>query len=96
MTRIAAIAICATVLAGAACPRESEVPGPPRKTTGLPRPRPAALGVQNELDAARRAGTIEAYDLFLARHGDHRLAGIARRERAAIAAREGRTPPKSR
>ena len=93
MTRIAAIAICAMVLTGAACPRESEVPGAPKKTTGLPRPRPAALGVQNELDAARQAGTIEAYDLFLARHGDHRLAAAARRERAALAARSPVPPP---
>lgn len=93
MARAAAIAIGAIILAGAACPRESEVSGPPKKTTGLPRPRPAALGVQNELDAARRVGTIAAYDLFLARHGDHRLAATARRERAAIAARSPATPP---
>ncbi|HKR25254.1 MAG TPA: hypothetical protein VJS15_08350 [Allosphingosinicella sp.] len=66
---------------------------PPRKTTGLPRPRPAVLGVQNELDAARRAGTIAAYDLFLFRHGDHRLAATARRERAALAARPPAPPP---
>ena len=92
MTRTAAIAIGAIILAGAACPRESELPGPPKKTTGLPRPRPAALGVHNELDAARRAGTIEAYDLFLARHGDHRLAAAARRERAALAARTPARP----
>ncbi|MCB8820890.1 hypothetical protein [Microvirga rosea] len=38
------------------------------------------VAVQEELDAARQAGTVEAYDLFLARHPDHPLAERARRE----------------
>jgi hypothetical protein len=49
-------------------------------------PRDPDVAVQEELDAARRAGTVAAYDLFIARHGDHRLAEAARRERATLAA----------
>lgn len=52
--------------------------------------RPARNGdiaVREELDEARRAGTLAAYDLFLARHPEHRLAEVARRERTEIAAR---------
>jgi hypothetical protein len=40
--------------------------------------------VHEELDGARRSGTVAAYDLFLARHPDHPLAQIARRERALV------------
>ena len=57
------------------------------------RPAPLAprrdgnVAVAEELDGARRAGTIAAYDLFLARHPDHKLARTARRERRIIAER---------
>ena len=47
--------------------------------------RDGNVAVAEELDAARRAGTLAAYDLFLARHPTHKLAQIARRERAIIA-----------
>jgi hypothetical protein len=50
----------------------------------MPRPRDGDVAVREELEAARRAGTRAAYDLFLARHGDHPLARIARRERARL------------
>jgi hypothetical protein len=55
-------------------------------TTPLPPPGngDAAPG---ELEAARRAGTIAAYDLFLARHPGHPLERAARRERRLIAER---------
>ncbi|WP_395613892.1 hypothetical protein [Allosphingosinicella sp.] len=53
-------------------------------TSVMPRPRDGDVAVQEELDAARRAGTIAAYDLFLSRQGDHPLAAVARRERAAL------------
>ena len=43
--------------------------------------RDGNIAIQEELDAARRAGTREAYDLFIARHPDHPLAEIARCER---------------
>jgi hypothetical protein len=58
----------------------------PTHTTVLPLPRDPDIAVREELDAARHAGTVAAYDLFLIRHGDHRLAETARRERAALAA----------
>jgi hypothetical protein len=57
----------------------------PVRSTELPRPRDGDIAVREELDAARRAGTVEAYDLFIARHRDHPLARVARRERAALA-----------
>lgn len=43
--------------------------------------RDGNIAIQEELDAARRAGTREAYDLFIARHPGHPLAAIARCER---------------
>ena len=49
--------------------------------------RDGDIAIQQELDAARKAATLEAYDLFLARHPQHPLAEIARRERADLAAR---------
>lgn len=58
-----------------------------RRSTTLRLPREPDTAVQEELDAARRAGTLEAYDLFLERNSDHPLAATGRRERAAITAR---------
>jgi hypothetical protein len=55
-----------------------------------PPPLPPPLGgnaAAQELAAARRAGTIEAYDLFLARHPAHPLARMARRERRILLSR---------
>ena len=51
------------------------------------RARDGNIAIQQELDAARKAATLEAYDLFLARHPQHPLAEVARRERAELAAR---------
>ena len=85
--RIAAAVLAGLVLAGACWPGVDEVRQRPRRSTELPLPRHGDVAVGEELDAARRAGTLAAYDLFLARHGNHRLARTARRERAAIAAR---------
>lgn len=66
----------------AACGQPPERGGniPP---TSIP-PRDGNVAIQEELDAARRAGTFEAYDLFLARHPNHPLAETARREREAL------------
>ena len=58
----------------------------PRRSTDQPGPRDGNIAIRQELDAARRAGTLAAYDLFLARHPGHPLAVTARRERAAVAA----------
>ena len=57
------------------------------------RPRDGNIAIQEELDAARRAATVEAYDLFIARHPRHPLACIAREEREQLIdkAREARS-----
>ena len=52
-------------------------------------PRDGNIAIQEELDAARCKATLEAYDLFLARHPGHPLAAVARRERAVVARRQG-------
>lgn len=60
-----------------------------RRSTTLRPPRDGDVAVQEELEAARRAGTAAAYDLFLARHPGHRLAAVARRERDGLMRRAG-------
>jgi hypothetical protein len=50
----------------------------------LRRARDGNIAIQEELDAARKAATIEAYDLFIARHPDHPLARIACEERQRL------------
>ena len=55
------------------------------KSGGIAPARDGNIAIQEELDAARKAGTLEAYDLFIARHPGHRLVETARRERAALA-----------
>ena len=69
----------------AAAGEQSNVPS--IRTTDDPRPRDGNVAIREELDAARAAGTVEAYDLFIARHPQHELAEVARRERAELAAR---------
>jgi hypothetical protein len=46
----------------------------------LPLPRDPDIAVKEEFDAARAHATVEAWELFLARHGNHRLAAEARKE----------------
>ena len=46
----------------------------------LPLPRDPDIAVQEEFDAARARATAEGWELFLARHGNHRLAAEARKE----------------
>lgn len=74
-------------LTAASCPGATNMQPSERKSTTLRLPRDPDVAVREELEAARRAGTVAAYDLFLARNSDHPLAQTARRERAAIAAR---------
>ena len=54
------------------------------KTSQIAPARDGNIAIRQELCAARKAGTMEAYDLFIARHPDHPLAEIARRERARL------------
>lgn len=56
----------------------------PRHSPELPRARDGDVAIREEFDAARRAGTREAYDLFIARHPDHPLARTAQDERARL------------
>ena len=51
----------------------------------LRRARDGNIAIQEELEAARRAANVEAYDLFIARHPNHPLAQVARRERECLA-----------
>lgn len=55
----------------------------------VPPARDGNIAIEEELCAARKAATLEAYNLFIARHPQHPLADVARRERALIAARKG-------
>lgn len=64
--------------------------GPGSGTGEVPRARDGDIAIAEELCAARKKATAEAYDLFLARHPGHPLAEEARRERAQLAA--GRAP----
>ena len=81
---LALIAAVATACAPAADPEGNSMP------TSIP-PRDGNVAIQEELDGARRAGTIEAYDLFIARHPRHPLAETARREREVIVRRPRET-----
>jgi len=86
---IAKILTGAVLVASAGEPiriREDAVPGP-RHTTPLPPPRDGNIAIREELDAARRADTVAAYDLFIARHPDHPLTRTARQERARLVER---------
>ena len=85
MKRLKSAALALFALTAAASPKATEMKARDVRSTDLPRPRDGDVAVREELEAARRAGTVAAYDLFLARHGGHRLAGAARRERARIA-----------
>ncbi len=87
--RLAAFCLAGLALAGGGAPGDAAMKKQrPIRSTELPRPLDGDLAVQGELTAARRAGTLEAYDLFIRRHLQHPLAEVARRERAALAARQ--------
>jgi hypothetical protein len=87
MRQLATPVLMGFALIAAACPRSAEMCGDDRDPPVLRPEGDPNRAVQAELDLARRAATLEAYDLFIARHPEHRLAEVARRERAAIAAR---------
>ena len=72
--------------AASACAPAPNAPEGNAMPTSIP-PRDGNIAIQQELDAARRAGTLEAYDLFIARHPEHPLAETARQERRQIGER---------
>jgi hypothetical protein len=88
--RRALIVLVPLALAGAATPDDAM--SQDRRSTTLRPPRDGNVAVREELDAARRAGAVAAYDLFIARHPRHSLAAVARREREELA-RRGRPRP---
>ena len=90
MGRLAVFFSLCLALAGPAAVEGRTVKPHPGRSTDQPRPRDGNIAIQEELDAARAAHTLAAYDLFLRRHGDHPLAGVARREREAIARAAGK------
>lgn len=55
----------------------------------VPPARDGNIAIREELEAARRAATLAAYDLFIARHPDHPLARVAQEERRMLAERQG-------
>jgi len=58
----------------------------------IPPARDSDIAIREELDAAREAGTVEAYELFLQRHPTHPLSNIARAERDQLAKRATELP----
>lgn len=50
------------------------------RAPSMPMARDPAAAVAEEYEAARRKGTREAFELFIARHGDDPLAEQARAE----------------
>lgn len=50
------------------------------RSPSMPMARDPAAAVAEEYEAARRKGTREAFELFIARHGDDPLAEQARAE----------------
>ncbi len=76
-----------TVLAVAACQNTLEAPPPAMDMSPPPANthRGGDIAIREEFDAARHAGTLAAWDLFLARHPQHALAVEARRARERLA-----------
>jgi hypothetical protein len=66
--------ILAVVAGAGGAPVMAEAPPASRARSG-------DIAIQEELEAARKAGTVEAYDLFIARHPNHPLAQAAHSER---------------
>lgn len=61
--------------------------GSPGHSTPFPVPRDGQVAVQEEFDAAAKANSVAAWDLFIRRHPDNPLTEQARAKRAALAGR---------
>ncbi|MHB0768736.1 hypothetical protein [Bradyrhizobium sp. 5.13L] len=69
------------VMVGKAHADESDKSGDKAgRAPSMPMARDPAVAVAEEYEAARRKGTREAFELFIARHGDAPLAEQARAE----------------
>ena len=75
-------------LAGNACAREMNMSNAQGADGEIRPARDGNIAIREELEAARKAGTAAAYDLFIARHPDHPLAELARRERERLIAQQ--------
>jgi hypothetical protein len=64
-----------------------------KSKSAIPRPRDGNIAIKQELCAARVAGTVAAYELFIARHPEHPLAETARKERRRLPVRASRIDP---
>ena len=77
--------LLAGLAAAAAASVSMEAATPDTRPAGQIAPaRDGDIAIQEELCAARKAGTTAAYDLFIARHPGHRLEAVAREERARL------------
>jgi hypothetical protein len=79
MKWLACLSAATVTLAGAQAPKERSVPA-----SELPPARDGNIAIEQELCAARKAGSLEAYDLFIARHPKHPLARVAQQEREQL------------
>jgi hypothetical protein len=62
-------------------PMTTKKPTAETRQPTTPPPRDPQLAIEEEFEAAKRQGTSEAYDLFIARHPDSPRAAEARRLR---------------
>lgn len=75
-----AIAGCAPFAAYGQMQSSAAAPAQSAGGDGMAPARDPDIAVQEEFDAARRRGTVEGWELFIARHPDHPLATAARQE----------------
>lgn len=61
-----------------------ETATPDRPSPQIAPARDGNIAIQEELCLARKAGTVAAYDSFIARHPGHPLEAVAREERARL------------
>jgi hypothetical protein len=88
-SRVAVLLSCGMLLLGALGAAASGGNGAVSNPPVVPPARSGDIAIQQELEAARAAGTRDAYDLFIARHPGHPLERVAREERAKL---EGQSP----
>lgn len=83
MNPIIWIGAAAVALAGGGSVMENEV-----KPPQIAPARDGDVAIREELCAARKKATVEAFDLFIARHPDHPLVPVARQEREKLQQRQ--------
>jgi hypothetical protein len=87
MNKLLGLSASLAGLTGVASATEHSANSPPMAPA-----RDGNIAIMEELCAARKEGTAAAYDLFIARHPQHPLAAIARKERADIARAKAAQP----